>query len=170
MLYPIWEVREFAAGLDHPEGVAVGRDGTVYAGGEAGQVYRISPDGKKVEIVASTGGFCLGITLDQKEDIYVCDCGKRALFKVSQSGEVKVFADSAGDRKFVTPNFSVFDSGGYFTSAIPENGRKPMGSCIASINWETLAHSPRDRFTSPMGWLSMLTNATSISSRATWIG
>jgi gluconolactonase len=113
MLYPISEVREFAAGLDHPEGVAVGRDGTVYAGGEAGQVYRISPDGKKVETVASTGGFCLGITLDQKEDIYVCDCGKRALFKVSQSGEVKVFADSAGDRKFVNPNFSVFDSRGY---------------------------------------------------------
>jgi gluconolactonase len=113
MLYPIWEVREFATGLDHPEGVAVGRDGTVYAGGEAGQVYRISPDGKKVETLANTGGCALGITLDQNDDLYVCDCGKRTLFKVSQSGEVKVFADSAGGKKFVTPNFSVFDSRGY---------------------------------------------------------
>ncbi len=119
MLYPISEVREFATGLDHPEGVAVGRDGTVYAGGEAGQVYRISPDGKKVETLASTGGLCLGITLDQDENIYVCDCGKRALFKVSQSGEVRIFADSAGGAKFVNPNFSVFDSRGnlYFSDS-----------------------------------------------------
>lgn len=113
MLFPIWEVRQFATGLDHPEGVAVGRDGTVYAGGEAGQVYRISPDGKRVETLANTGGFCLGITLDQRENIYVCDCGQRALFQVSQSGDVEVFADSAGDRKFLNPNFSVFDSRGY---------------------------------------------------------
>lgn len=113
MLYPIWEVREFAVGLDHTEGIAVGRDGTVYAGGEAGQVYRISPDGKTVETLASTGGFCLGVTLDQNEDIYICDCGKRAVFKVTQRGEAKIFADSAGGRKLVTPNFSVFDSRGH---------------------------------------------------------
>jgi sugar lactone lactonase YvrE len=79
MLYSVMEVRQFAIGLDHPEGVAVGRDGTVYAGGEAGQVYQISPDGKHVETIANTGGFCLGITLDQEENIYVCDCGKRAV-------------------------------------------------------------------------------------------
>ena len=63
MLYPIEKVGVFAQGLDHPEGLAVARDGTVYAGGEAGQVYRISPDGKKVEVLANTGGFCLGLTL-----------------------------------------------------------------------------------------------------------
>jgi gluconolactonase len=127
MLYPIWEVREFAAGLDHSEGVAVGRDGTVYAGGEAGQIYRISPDGKTVQTLASTGGFSLGITLDQYENIYVCDCGKRALFKVSQSGEVRVFADSAGERKFVNPNFSVFDSGGYLYFSDSGEWRKANG-------------------------------------------
>jgi sugar lactone lactonase YvrE len=105
--------------LDHPEGVAVGRDGTVYSGGEAGQLCRISPDGRKVEILASTGGFCLGITLDQDENIYVCDCGKHSIFKVSQQGEVRLFADSAGDRKFLGPNFSVFDSQGnlYFSDS-----------------------------------------------------
>ena len=51
MLYPISEGRNFVTGLDHPEGVAVARDGTLYAGGEAGQVYRISPDGKKSEVL-----------------------------------------------------------------------------------------------------------------------
>ena len=110
MLYHVSGVRNFVTGLDHPEGLAVGRDGTLYAGGEAGQVYRISSDGKKVETLANTGGFCLGLTLDQKENIYVCDLGRRALMKVSQQGSVTVVAEAVGDRKFTCPNFSVFDS------------------------------------------------------------
>ena len=28
-------------GLDHPEGIAAGKDGEAYAGGEDGQVYKI---------------------------------------------------------------------------------------------------------------------------------
>ncbi len=35
------DFRTWANGLDHPEGVAVGPDGMIYAGGESGQVYRI---------------------------------------------------------------------------------------------------------------------------------
>ena len=31
----------FATGLDHPECLAFYRDGTLWAGGEAGQIYRI---------------------------------------------------------------------------------------------------------------------------------
>ncbi|HEY6274319.1 MAG TPA: SMP-30/gluconolactonase/LRE family protein [Terriglobales bacterium] len=119
MLYPISEVRNFVSGLDHPEGVAVGRDGTLYAGGEAGQVYRISSDGKKTETLATTGGFCLGVTLDRQEDIYICNCGTRSLIKVTQKGEVTIVADSTDDRRFVNPNFSVFDSRGnlYFSDS-----------------------------------------------------
>jgi gluconolactonase len=119
MLYSISEVGVFAQGLDHPEGLAVGRDGTVYAGGEAGQVYRISADGAKVETIANTGGFCLGVTLDREDNIYICDCGKRALMKVTQSGKVSVVADSAEGRPFANPNFGVFDSQGnlYFSDS-----------------------------------------------------
>ena len=75
MLYPVSEVRNFVVGLDHPEGLAVGRDGAIYAGGEAGQVYRIAPDGKHVETIANTGGFCLGVTLDRQENIYAATRG-----------------------------------------------------------------------------------------------
>jgi sugar lactone lactonase YvrE len=120
MLYPNREVRVFASGLDHPEGVAFGRDGRVYAGGEAGQVYRISQDGQTVETLASTGGFCLGITLDRDENIYVCDEGKQAIFRVTQKGELSKFADSDREgNKFKSPNFSVFDSQGnlYFSDS-----------------------------------------------------
>jgi sugar lactone lactonase YvrE len=119
MLYSISEVRVFAQGLDHPEGVAVARDGTVYAGGEAGQVYRISADDAKVETIANTGGFCLGVTLDREENIYICDCAKRAVLKVTQGGTVSVAANSAEGRPFINPNFGVFDSKGnlYFSDS-----------------------------------------------------
>ena len=36
-------------------------DGTIWAGGEAGQIYKISADGKDIKEVANTGGFILGI-------------------------------------------------------------------------------------------------------------
>jgi gluconolactonase len=119
VLYSIEEVQIFASGLDHPEGVAVSREGTVYAGGEAGQVYRISSDGKQVEILASTGGFCLGITIDQEDNIYICDCRKRALLKVNSKGEANVFVDEVDGHKLILPNFSVFDSRGnlYFSDS-----------------------------------------------------
>ncbi len=119
MLHPIETVRIFAEGLDHPEGVAVARDGTVYAGGEAGQVYRISPDGKNVGVLASTGGFCLGVTLDRQGNLFICDAKRKAVLKVSTKGEVSVFVDAVDGRKLVQPNFSVFDSKGnlYFSDS-----------------------------------------------------
>ena len=119
MLYPIENVRIFAGGLDHPEGVAVAYDGTVYAGGEAGQVYRISPDGRKVEIIANTGGFCLGLTLDQQDNLYICDCKRKAVLKLSTKGDVSVFVEAVGGRRLIQPNFGVFDSKGslYFSDS-----------------------------------------------------
>lgn len=55
--------------LDHPEGVAVHRDGSVWCGGERGQIFRIDPDGASVEEVASTGGFCLRMAFDRADDL-----------------------------------------------------------------------------------------------------
>jgi gluconolactonase len=119
MLYSVSEVKTFVTGLDHPEGVAVGRDGTLYAGGEDGQIYRITLDGKKTEIIANTGGSCLGITLDQEENVYVCDSARCQVLKVTRLGEISVFAEAVGKRRFRCPNFSVFDSQGnlYFSDS-----------------------------------------------------
>jgi gluconolactonase len=119
MLYPISEVRNFVAELDHPEGVAVGRDGALYAGGEAGQMYRISADGTDVKRLGNTGGFCLGITLDKEQNIYICDCGKRSLLRMTQAGEVTTIAEAVDGQRLRNPNFSVFDSNGnlYFSDS-----------------------------------------------------
>ena len=46
-----------AAPLDHPEGITTGPDGELYAGGEAGQVYRIDRGTSEPIEIANTGGF-----------------------------------------------------------------------------------------------------------------
>ncbi len=119
MLFPVSEVSNFVTGLDHPEGIAVGRDGVLYAGGEAGQVYRIAPDGSRVDVIAKTGGFCLGVTLDQKENLVVCDSLRQEVLKITQQGDVTVIASRIEGRELVSPNFSVFDSRGnlYFSAS-----------------------------------------------------
>jgi gluconolactonase len=110
MLYPISEVQRFISGLDHPEGVAVGGNGALYCGGEAGQLYRIAPDASRIEVIARTGGFCLGITLDREENVIVCDPGRREILKITSEGHISVVASSVAGRKFVNPNFSLLDS------------------------------------------------------------
>ena len=110
-------------GLDHPEGLAFDRDGTLWAGGEAGQLYRIA--GGKVEQAASVGGFCLGITLSQKQEIFVCNAGLRSLQKVDRDGKVLQSWGHVGGRPLLTSNFSAFDPHGnlYFSDSGAWNGK-----------------------------------------------
>jgi gluconolactonase len=101
----------FAEGLDHPEGVACGPDGAIYAGGEAGQVYRVSEQGA-VGQVGSTGGFLLGLCLDAAMNVYACDIGKRTVFRVSESGNVSTYSTGTADRPMFNPNYPLFDAAG----------------------------------------------------------
>jgi gluconolactonase len=99
--------------LDHPEGVAVHRDGSVWCGGERGQVFRVDPDGGSITEVASTGGFCLGMAFDPADDLFVCDLKHAAVFRVeTRSGRVERFADGAPGRPLRIPNYPAFDAQG----------------------------------------------------------
>ncbi|GAC1328654.1 MAG: hypothetical protein NVSMB17_04320 [Candidatus Dormibacteria bacterium] len=103
----------YVEGLDHPEGVAVGPSGDLYAGGEAGQVYHVDRQTRKVEQLAGTGGFILGITLDADENVYACDPGRRQVVRVdARTRAVEVFCDGAPGRPLVNPNWSAFDDAG----------------------------------------------------------
>ncbi|WP_263366494.1 SMP-30/gluconolactonase/LRE family protein [Edaphobacter bradus] len=108
----------FAEGLDHPEGLAFDQEGVLWAGGEAGQIYRISKEGKAEE-VANVGGFCLGITLSPAQDIFVCNLGVHALQRIDRRGRVLQTIEQVGGRRLQTPNFSVFDADGnlYFSDS-----------------------------------------------------
>ena len=104
-------ITTYAEGLDHPEGVAVDADGTVWAGGEAGQLYRIV-DGAPQE-VASTGGFVLGLVLDGNGTVYCCDVQRREVLRVDPgTGAVTTYSTGAPGSPFRNPNFAVFDDAG----------------------------------------------------------
>ncbi len=105
------EFTAFVAGLDHPEGVAWGPDGYIYAGGEAGQVYRIGLDGACTQI-AGTGGFLLGLCLDAACTVYACDQGRHAIMRITRNGDVSTYATGTPSRAMVTPNYPVFDHQG----------------------------------------------------------
>jgi gluconolactonase len=100
-----------ATGLDHPEGVAWGPDGRVYAGGEAGQVYAIGADGV-VEEMTSTGGFMYGITVDGAGIIFACDFGRAEIARVTGRGEMSTYSTGTPDHPIRVPNFTAFDEAG----------------------------------------------------------
>jgi gluconolactonase len=100
--------------LDHPEGVAVHTDGSVWCGGERGQIFRLDPDGASIDEVGSTGGFCLGMAFDaDARHLYVCDLKHAAVFRVEVvTGRVERFADGAPGGTMQIPNSPAFDAEG----------------------------------------------------------
>jgi gluconolactonase len=101
----------FATGLDHPECVAFDKGGQLWAGGEAGQVYRIDPAGQ-VETVATLGGFTGGIAFSPRDHaLYVCNASL-GLVRLEADGRHTVWARGAGGHTLVYPNFLVFDRRG----------------------------------------------------------
>jgi gluconolactonase len=102
---------ELAGGLDHPEGVALGPDGLVYAGGEAGQIYRVGADGSVTEL-ASTGGFLYGVALDADLNVYACDFGNASVARITPTGDVSTYSSGTADRPMRVPNFAAFDDEG----------------------------------------------------------
>lgn len=119
------DLRIVANGLDHPEGIATGPDGELYAGGEAGQVYRIDRETQTAEEIANTGGFVLGLCHDSAGIIYACDMSSRgAVLRIDPaSGQVSDYCATAGGQPLVTPNYPSFGADGtlWFTDSGTED-------------------------------------------------
>ncbi len=97
--------------LLHPEGVTVDRDGNVWCGGELGEIYRIAADGSAIEVVASTGGFTLGLAFDEQGRLYTCDLGHQAVFRLDPANRrLERFASGGGGGSLRVPNFPVVDA------------------------------------------------------------
>jgi len=110
MPLPLKRASVFADGLDHPECVAYHPDGTFYAGGEAGQIYRISADGKRVEEIArSDGGFILGVAISPDGTwLAACDLRKKVVWRLDLNG--RTLQEFAGG--FSIPNHLAFTTDG----------------------------------------------------------
>jgi len=127
-MYNIWQVRSVQDSLDHPECVAFGPSGRLYAGGEAGQVYQIDLEKGACEEIAHTGGYVIGVAVDGDENVYGCDMKKHNLVRVEGDRTITTVCDRAEGKPLSIPNFCAFhpsgdlyltDSGDYWHS----NGR-----------------------------------------------
>ncbi|MDW5595042.1 SMP-30/gluconolactonase/LRE family protein [Conexibacter stalactiti] len=95
--------------MSHPEGIAVASDGTVWCGSETGELHRISPDGGERRVVASTGGFLLGVAVDEARGrVLVCDAHAALLFAYDRASE-RLEPLEATRGLLVQPNFIVVD-------------------------------------------------------------
>ncbi len=106
------QIAVLVEGLDHPEGIAWGLDGYAYAGGEAGQLYRIDIEKREMAEFANTGGFVLGMALDSSHNIYACDAANKCIQKITPGGVVSVYSTGAADEPLTTPNYPAFDADG----------------------------------------------------------
>jgi sugar lactone lactonase YvrE len=91
----------------HPEGVAVGPDGAVWCGNAAGDILRIEPDASRMEKVASTGGFSLGLAFDGEGHLFVCDQPSAAVWRLDLATRALARFSPPGIR---IPNYPVVDA------------------------------------------------------------
>ncbi|MGD1885634.1 MAG: SMP-30/gluconolactonase/LRE family protein [Cohaesibacteraceae bacterium] len=92
--------------LSHPECVALGPDGWIWAGNQDGDIVRIAPDGSTMEKVASTGGFALGLAFDSDRALFVCDLKHAAVFKLDLAMKALSRFTAPG---IMIPNFPLID-------------------------------------------------------------
>ena len=104
----------FFDGLDHSECLAVHPDGSIWAGGEGGQIYRLSKKGTQIEEIANTGGFILGVAFSPKADwLLACDLKKQCLWRIDvKTGRKRLFVSGVGKRRLSIPNYGVFTRDG----------------------------------------------------------
>lgn len=127
-ILPIESFEIFATGLDHPECIAFDRNGELWAGGEAGQIYRIDRNGK-VTLVATLGGFCAGLAFSPLDRMLVCN-PQHGIVHVKQDGTHSTFASQVDGHKIICPNYGLFDSVGNYYVTDSGNWKKRNGSLL----------------------------------------
>lgn len=111
--FPVDKVEVFGRGVLKAEGVVVDKDNNVYGGGRNGVMYKVTPDGKVVELTTlPAGSIPNGVTMDRQGNIVYCDLGKKAMMRVTQGGQVSMIADRVGTLSLTLPNFASYDAEG----------------------------------------------------------
>lgn len=137
------DIRLVWAGIDHAEGLAIDDDGTVWCGGEDGQVYRGRLDAAP-ERVATVPGRTLGFALDGDGHAYVATISPPGIFRVRADGRVDAMSSGVDEAPLRLPNHPAFlpssvllctDSGGWGDDdgcilALTPDGR----TCVANAS------------------------------------
>lgn len=154
----VHSARVLVDGLDHPDGVAYDHaSGVLYAGGEEGQVYQVDIEDGLVEELARTPGFTLGLAVDGRGRVVICDAGDGAVWCWNGAELIRVL-DVAGDRRLMMPNVPAFgpdgslyvtDSGGWNLDAGAVVAFTPDGT--SSVLDSTLKRFPNGCTVTPDG-------------------
>ena len=140
--------------VDHPEDLAIEEDGTVWCGGEDGQIYRGRLDGEP-EIVARTPGRTYGFALGPDGGCYCADVAEPGIYRI-EGGTAERVSAGTEDRPALLPNDLAFlasgellfsdsgnwggDDGCIYALAADGTTRVADSSCVAYPNG--LAVSP----------------------------
>ncbi len=102
-----------------PEDVVVDGEGRIYAGVDDGRVLRVSPDGRRIDVIADTGGRPLGLELYGEDELLICDARAGLLVVPLSGGSPSVLATSALGLDFVFCNNAAVALDGtiYFTDS-----------------------------------------------------
>ena len=113
---PLDEIETFCNGLDHAEGITITRGGTIYVGGEAGQLYRVEADGSPTE-AHSTDEFLLGLACDADDAVYAIDATGRCVWRIDPTPARGSASSRAPRSPARQPNWGAFDeAGNYYLS------------------------------------------------------
>jgi streptogramin lyase len=93
--------------VDHAEDLAIETDGTVWCGGEEGQIYRGRVDGAP-EIVARTPGRTYGFALGPDGSCYCADVVEPGIYRIESGGGVERVSAGTEDRAALLPNDLAF--------------------------------------------------------------
>jgi len=102
-------------GLNHPEDLVWdGNRQLLYAGGEQGEIYRGHLDGTwRMVATCGEGSFVLGMALDARGDLYVCEAGNARLLKINATDfTVSEISRGTPERPMKCPNYPAFDREG----------------------------------------------------------
>ncbi|WP_329056396.1 SMP-30/gluconolactonase/LRE family protein [Amycolatopsis sp. NBC_01488] len=102
-----------------PEDVVVDGEGRIYTGVDDGRILRLSPDGKRIDVIADTGGRPLGLELYGDDELLICDARAGLLVLPLSGGSPSVLATSALGLDFVFCNNAAVAADGtvYFTDS-----------------------------------------------------
>lgn len=106
------------------EDVVVDAEGWVYTGTDDGSVFRVRPDGRRIDRVGGTGGRPLGLELLPDGRLLVCDARLGLLAMETRTGQVEVLTDLVEGRRMAFCNNAAVHSSGsiFFTDSSTRYG------------------------------------------------